>query len=72
MAPTKRQRSLKEVGSSSQVPSWPQWTSRISTNARTHGNVPYPPGLTNPDHVARYNYSNECMIIATHNVMRNC
>jgi len=35
MTPTKRQRSVNEVGSSSQVPSGSQWTSWTSTNLRT-------------------------------------
>jgi len=65
MAPTKRQRSTKEVGSSSQAPPQPQRTSQTSTNARTKGNISHPFGLTHPDHVARYNCLNEQMVVAT-------
>ena len=32
---------------------------------RAQGNIPHPLGLTNPDHVARYNCLNECMVVAT-------
>jgi len=62
MAPTKRQRSTKEVGSSSQAPHQPQ---RISRNARVGGNIPHLLGLEQPDHVARYNCLNERMVVAT-------
>jgi len=65
MAPIKGQRSIKEVGSSSQVPSRPQRTSRTSANARAQGNMPYSLGLTNPDHGSRCACLNECMIVAT-------
>jgi len=65
MLPTKRQRSTKEVGSSSQAPPQPQRTSRTSTNAHARGNIPHPLVLTHPDHVARYNCLNEHMVIAT-------
>jgi len=54
MAPNKRQTSIKEIGSSSQAPSQPQRTCRTSTNAWAQGNIPYPLGWTNPDHVTRY------------------
>ena len=59
MAPTTRQTSIKEVGTSSQAPSRTQWISRASTNAQAQGNTPHPLGLTNPDHVARYTCLNE-------------
>jgi len=62
----KRQRSIKEVGTSSQALSWPQQTSRTSTIIWAQGNIPYPLSLTNPDHVARYAYLNECMVMAIH------
>jgi len=65
MAATKRQRSIKEVGSSSQALIRPQRTSRTSTNVRAQGNNPNPLGLTNPDHVVRYNCLNERMVVAT-------
>jgi len=65
MAPTKRQRSSKEVGSSSQAPPQPQRISETSTNAHARGNIPHPPGLTNHNHVARYNCLNERMVVAT-------
>ena len=29
------------------------------------GNIPQPLGLTHPDHVARYNYLNDRMVVAT-------
>ena len=62
MAPTKRQGSTKEVGSSSQATPQPQRTSR---NARARSNIPHPLGLTHPDHIARHNYLNERMVVAT-------
>ena len=65
MTPTKRQWNTKEVGSSSQAPPWPQWTSRTSTNARARGHILHPLGLTHLDHVARYNYLNEPVAVAT-------
>jgi len=64
MAPTKRQRSTKEVVSSSQAPSRPQRTSRTSTIARARGNISHPLGLTHFDHVVRYNCLNECIVVA--------
>jgi len=39
---------------------------RTSTNARSQGNVPYPLGLTNHDHVVRYACLNKRMIVATY------
>jgi len=63
MTPTKGQRSIKEVGSSSQAPSRPQRTTWASTNARAQGNIPHPLSLTNRDHVARYNCLNERMVV---------
>jgi len=65
IAPTKRQRSTKEVGSSSQAPPQPQSTSRISTNAHARGNILHPLGLTHPDHLARYNCLNERVVATT-------
>ena len=65
MAPNKRQRSTKEVGSSSQAPPQPQITSRTSTNMRARGNILHPLGLTHPDHIARYNSLKECVVVAT-------
>jgi len=65
MAPTKRERSIKEAGSSSQAPTPPQRTSRTSTNTRAQGNIPHLFGLTHPIYVARYNCLNECMVVAT-------
>ena len=65
MTPIKRQRSTKEVGSSSQAPRQPQRTSRASTIACAKGSIPYPVGLTHPNHVARYNCLNERIVIAT-------
>jgi len=65
MAPNKRQRSTKEVGSSSQTPPRPQRTYRTSTNAHARANIPHPLSLTHPNHVARYNLLNEGMVIAT-------
>ena len=62
MAPTKRQRSTKEVGSSSQAPPQPQKT---SWSAHAKGNIPHPLGLTHPDHVVRYTCLNERMVVAT-------
>ena len=32
---------------------------------RARGNIPYPLGLTHPDHVARYNCLNKHMVVAT-------
>ena len=61
MAPTKRQRSIKEVGSSGQAQPQPQ---RASQTARARDNIPHPLGLTHPDHIARYNYLNEPMVVA--------
>jgi len=57
--------STKEVGSSSQAPSQQQRTSRTPTNARARGNISQPLGLIYRDHVARYNYLNERMVVAT-------
>ena len=65
MAHTKKQRRIKEAGTSYQAPSQPQRTSRTFTNACTRGNVPHPLGLTNPEHVARYNCLNDRIIVAT-------
>jgi len=66
MAPTKRQRSTKEEGTSSQALSRRQQSSRTSTSARAKGNNPHPLGLPNPDHVARYTFLNERIVVATH------
>jgi len=63
MAPRKIQWNV-EVGSSSQEPTWSQRPSRTSTNACAQGNIPHPIGLTNPDHVTRYNCLNERMVVA--------
>ena len=63
MAPNKRQRSIKKAGASSQAPPQNQWTSYTSTNAQTQGNVPYPLGLTNPEHIARYNCLSERIVV---------
>jgi len=65
MTPTKRQRSTKEVGSSSQAPPRPQRTSRTSTKVRARGNIPHPLSLTNFDHIASYNCLNEHIVVAT-------
>jgi len=65
MAPNKKQRGTKEVGSWSQVPPRPQRTSRTLTNARARGNILHPLGLTHSDHVAKYNCLNERVIVAT-------
>jgi len=65
MAPTKRQRSTKEVGSSSQALARPQRISRTSTNARARGNILHPLSLTHPDHIATYNCLNERIVVAT-------
>ena len=62
MVPTKRQRSTKEVGSSSQAPPQPQRTCRT---AHARDNIPHPLGLTHPDHVVRYIYLNERIVVAT-------
>jgi len=51
MAPTKKQRSTKELGSSSQAGPRPQRTSRTSINACDRGNMLHPLGLVRPDHV---------------------
>jgi len=45
MAPTKRERSIKEVGPSSQAPSQPQWTSQTSIHARAQCNIPQPTSI---------------------------
>jgi len=65
MAPNKRQRSTKEVGKSSQAPTSPQRTSRMSTNMCARGHILHPLGLTHPIYVARYNYLNEHVIVVT-------
>jgi len=65
MAPTKRQRSTREIGSSSQAPPQPQRTSRISTDAHARGNILHPLGLIYPNHVASYNCLNERVVVAT-------
>jgi len=65
MSPTKRQKSTKEVGSSSQAPPRPQRTSRTSINVRARGNIPHPLGLTNPDDIVRFNCLNERTVVAT-------
>jgi len=59
MAPTKRQKSIKEARTSSQALSQPQWTSHSFTNARARGDAPHPLGLTNLEHVGRYTCLNE-------------
>jgi len=33
--------------------------------ARARGNIPHPLGLMRPDHVARYNCLNECIVVPT-------
>ena len=65
-APTKRPRSIKEAGTSSQALSQPPRPFRPSTNARTRGNVLHSLSLTNLEHVARYTCLNEQIIVATH------
>jgi len=65
IAPNKRQRNTKEVGSSSQALPRPQQLSQTSTNVHAGSNIPHPLGLTHPEHVARYNCLNEHMVIAT-------
>jgi len=62
MAPNKRQRSTKEVGSSSQAPPQPQ---RASRTVLARGNIPHLLSLAHPDHIARYNCLNEHMVVAT-------
>jgi len=32
---------------------------------RARGSIPHPLGLTHRDHIARYNYLNERMVVAT-------
>jgi len=65
MAPNKRQKSTKEVGSSSQALTYPQRTSSMSTNAHAEGNILHPIGLTHHDHATRYNCLNERVVVAT-------
>jgi len=65
MTPIKRQRSIKDVGPSSQAPTQPQRISRTSTNACAQDNIPHLLGLTNPVHVARYNCLNKQMVVVT-------
>ena len=65
MAPTKRQRSIKEVRTPSQAPLGPQRTPRTFTNARAQGNVPHSFSLTNLEHIAGYTYLNEGIVMAT-------
>jgi len=65
MTPTKRQRSTKKVGSSSQAPPRPQRTPQTSTNTHARGDIRHPLGLAHPNHVARYNCLNERMVVAT-------
>ena len=62
MEPTKRQRSIKKIGSSSQAPTRPQRTSLTCTNVRAQGNILL--SLTNPYHVAKHNYLNERLVLA--------
>jgi len=65
MVPTKRQRSTKEIGSPTQAPPQPWRTSWTSTNACAKGNIAHLLTLIHPDHVARYNWLSERMVIAT-------
>jgi len=60
-----RQRSNKEIGSSSQALPRPQRTSRTSTSAHAKGNILHPLGLTHLDHIARYSCLNERVVVAT-------
>ena len=62
MALAKRQRSTKEVGSSSEAPLQPQSTSQT---ACARGNIPHPLGLTHPHRIARYNCLTEHKVVAT-------
>jgi len=62
---SKRQRTTKEVGSSSPAPPQPQRASRTLTNAHVRGNIPHPPIFTHPDQVARYNCLNKRMVVVT-------
>jgi len=65
MTPNTRQRSFKEVGSSSQASTRPQRTSQTFTNVQAQDNIPHPLGLMNYDHVAKYNCLNKCIVVAT-------
>jgi len=65
MAPNKSQWSIKELGSSSQVPTRPQRISQTSANARDQGNIPHCLSLMHLDHVARFTCLNERMVVAT-------
>ena len=60
---TKKRTSTTEgTGTSSQVP---QRASRQSTNGQNRGNPLKPLGLTDPEHVARYNALSSWIIVAT-------
>ena len=65
IAPKKRTKSNPEAGSSSQAPPYTTRATRTPTAVRIRGNPPDPLGLTNPEHVARFNCLNRRRIVAT-------
>ena len=62
MAPNKRTQTTQGAGTLSQAL---QQASQTSINARNQGNLRNSLGLTNPEHVARYNALSIKLIIAT-------
>jgi len=55
MTPKKKPKRAQGVGTSEKTPQRATRTSWTSNNARNRGNSPHPLGLTNPDHITRYN-----------------
>jgi len=51
---------------SSQAPEQaPQDSCTSTTTIRSRGNIPHPFGLTNPEHIARYNALSSKLVVAT-------
>jgi len=65
MAPKKKARTTQGVRTLRQAQKRPTQTSRTSIDARMQGTAPHPFGLTNSDHIARYNALSSRRIVAT-------
>ena len=65
MAPTKKQKTIERVRTSSQAPKRPTLASQICTNIRTRGNAHHHLNLTSSNHIARFNVLDSWKIIIT-------
>ena len=65
MAPRKKPRTTPEAWTSSQAPERALQSSPAFTIVRNRGNISRPLGLTNPEHISRYNaLSSELVVFA--------